>query len=158
VITYPKNSHAASQSKDENKGSSASAAKFVLGPGPAWAHVENACQAIIWVSSNDKDVEGEELDYWSTTDDPTQFRAYIQDVHTGRFIPGVKVTALRSKVMTKSDAKGLFTLEVAASWRKGKAPPEATETLVFSKPGYRQLRYERLVLNPGADGLDVILE
>jgi hypothetical protein len=110
------------------------------------------------VSSNDKDVEGEELDYWSTTDDPTQFRAYIQDVHTGRFIPGVKVTALRSKVMTKSDAKGLFTLEVAASWRKGKAPPEATETLVFSKPGYRQLRYERLVLNPGADGLDVILE
>jgi hypothetical protein len=126
--------------------------------GPAWTHVENACQAIIWVSRNDKDVEGEELDYWSTTDEPTQFRAYIQDVHTGRFIPGVKVTALRSRVVTSSDAKGLFTLEVAASWRKGKTPPQATETLLFSKPGYRQLRYESLVLNPGVNGLDVILE
>jgi len=46
----------------------------------------------------------------------------------------------------------------AASYRKGKTPPAAMETLVFSKPGYRYLEYERLVLNPGVNGLDILLE
>lgn len=107
--------------------------------GSRWVRVEDACQAIIWVSIGNKDVEGVQLNYWSTTDDPTQFRAYVQDLHTGQFIPDVKVIALSSGVVTRSDAKGLFTLEVPASYRKGKTPPAATETLVFSKPGYRHL-------------------
>jgi len=110
------------------------------------------------VSIGNKDVEGVELAYWSTTDDPTQFRAYIQDLHTGQFIPDVKVTALTGGVVTRSDAKGLFTLEVPASYRKGKTPPAAMENAGFSKPGYRYLEYERLVLNPGVNGLDILLE
>ena len=74
-----------------------------------------------------------EPDYWSTTGDPTRFRAYIQDLDAGQLISGVGVTALRSGITAISDAKGLFTLEVQASYRKSKTPPTAVETLVFSK-------------------------
>jgi hypothetical protein len=51
--------------------------------GPKWVHLEHASQTTIWVNSDKDDVEGVELDYWSTTDAPTQFRAYIQDLEAG---------------------------------------------------------------------------
>jgi hypothetical protein len=124
--------------------------------GPKWAHLEHASQATIVVGSHD--VEPVELDYWATTDDPTQFRAYIQDSDAGQLISGVKATALRSGVTGTSDANGLFTVEVPASYRKGKTPPTALETLVFSKPGYRRYEYRDLVLNPGVNPLGIYLE
>jgi hypothetical protein len=110
------------------------------------------------VDGGKHDVVGVEPDYWSTTDDPTQFRAYIQDLDAGQLISGVRVTALRSGITAISDANGLFTLEVPASYRKSKTPPTAMETLVFSKSGYRRYEYRDLVLNPGVNPLEIYLE
>jgi hypothetical protein len=126
--------------------------------GPKWVHAENARQTIIWVDTKKRAVEGVELDYWRTTEDPTQFRAYIQDIDARQLIPAVKVSALRSGITTASDANGLFTVEIPASYRKGKTPPAATETLVFSTPGYRRFEYRDLILHPGVNPLEVLLE
>jgi len=126
--------------------------------GPKWAHLEHASQTTISVDSDNRVVEGVELDYWETTNDPTQFRSYIQDLDTGQLISGVKVTALYSGITSTSDASGLFTLEIPASCRKGKTPPAATETLIFSKPGCRRFEYRDLILNPGVNPLEVFLE
>ncbi len=119
---------------------------------------EKARQTILWVETENREVEGDALDYWATTNEATQFRAYIQDRDAGQLISGVKVTALRRGFTTTSDANGLFTLEVPASYRKGKTPPTAIETLVFSKPGYRRFEYRDLILNPGVIPLEVLLE
>jgi hypothetical protein len=47
---------------------------------------------------------------------------------------------------------------VRASYRKGKPPSIATETLVFSKSAYRSLENRDLVLNPGVNRLSIRLE
>ena len=94
--------------------------------------------------------------YWESND-PTQFRSYIQNPDTAELISGVKITALPSGISTTSDANGLFTLEVPASYRKGKFPTMAVQTLVFSKPGYKTLEYRQLVLHPGVRPLDIFL-
>lgn len=125
---------------------------------PKWAHLRHASEATIWVNMNNRDVEGEDLDYWRTTVDPTRFHAYIQNLDSGELISGVRVTAPPSGIVATSDANGLFTLEVPASYRKGKSPPTATVTLVFSKPGYCRFEYRQLVLNPGVNSLDIFLE
>jgi hypothetical protein len=109
------------------------------------------------VDLENRGVESVEPDYWRTTNDPTKFRDYIQD-DEDRLIAGVQVRALRSGIATTSDANGLFTLEVPASYRKGKPPLIATETLIFSKPGYRTLEYRDLVLNPDVNPLSIRLE
>ena len=70
----------------------------------------------------------------------------------------MKISALLSRIATTSDRNGLFTLEVPASYRKGKLPSTATETLVFSKPGYRRFEYRDLILNPGVNALQILLE
>lgn len=126
--------------------------------GPRWLHLKNAPQTTIEVRTSDKEEEPVELDYWSTTNDPTRFMAYIQDLDTGQLIPDVKVKALRSGLAATSDSNGLFTLNVPASYRKGKTPPVALETLVFSKPGYNGYEYRDLVLNPGIVPLTIYLE
>jgi hypothetical protein len=126
--------------------------------GPKWVRPEHALQTIIWVDGGKHDVVDVEPDYWSTTGDPTRFRAYIQDLDAGQLISGVGVTALRSGITAISDANGLFTLEVQASYRKSKTPPTAVETLVFSKSGYRRYEYRDLVLNPGLNPLEIYLE
>ena len=126
--------------------------------GPKWVRSENARETTIYVDIENLGFEGVELDYWRTTDDPTQFRAYVQDLDVRQLISGVKVMALRTGITTASDANGLFTLEVPASYRKGKTPPAATETLVFSKPGYRRFEYRDLILNPGVNSLEILLE
>jgi hypothetical protein len=117
----------------------------------------SAAVAMFFVDLENRGVESVELDYWRTTNDPTKFRDYIEDKEA-RLIAGVKVRALRSGITTKSDANGLFTLEVPASYRKGKPPSIATETLVFSKPGYQTLQYRDLVLNPGVNRLSIVLK
>lgn len=98
-----------------------------------------------------------ENDYWRTTNDPTEFRAYIEDREAG-LIPGVQVRALLRGISATSDENGLFTLEVPASYRKGKAPSVSVETLIFSKPGYQTLQYRDVVLNPGVAPLEIVLE
>ncbi len=80
-----------------------------------------------------------------------------QDLDAGQLIRGVTVTALRSGITATSDASGLFTLEVPASYRKGKTPPTAMETLTFSKSGYIRYEYRDLVLNPGVNPLEIYL-
>jgi len=126
--------------------------------GPKWLHLKHALQATIEMGSDNQEVETADLDYWSTTNDPTRFLAYIQDLDTGQLIAGVKVAALRSGITATSDANGLFTLEIPASYRKGKTPPTAIETLVFSKPEYCRYEYHDLVLNPGLIPLVIYLE
>ncbi|MFL6351958.1 MAG: hypothetical protein ACJ74Z_08930 [Bryobacteraceae bacterium] len=60
-------------------------------------------------------------DYWSSTNGPTVFRAYLEDQsHT--LIAGVQIRSLRSNITAESDANGLFTLEIPRSFRKGKPP------------------------------------
>jgi hypothetical protein len=109
------------------------------------------------VDLENRGLESVDADYWRTTNDPTKFRDYIED-EEARLIAGVRVRALRSGITTISDANGLFTLEVPASHRKGKSPSIATETLVFSKSGYRTLEYRDLVLNPDVNRLSIRLE
>jgi hypothetical protein len=113
--------------------------------------------ATLVVDLENRGLESVDADYWRTTNDPTKFRDYIQD-DEARLIPGVKVRALRSGITAISDANGLFTLEVPASYRKGKPPSIATETLVFSKSAYRSLEYRDLVLDPGVNRLSIRLE
>jgi hypothetical protein len=117
----------------------------------------SAVVATLIVDLENRGVESVESDYWRTTNDATKFRDYIQD-DEDRLIAGVRVRALRSGIATISDANGLFTLEVPASYRKSKPPSIATETLTFSKPGYRTLEYRDLVLNPDVNQLSIRLE
>jgi hypothetical protein len=117
----------------------------------------SAAVATLVVDLENRGVESVESDYWRTTNDSTKFRDYIQD-DQDRLIAGVQVRALRSGITTISDANGLFTLEVPATYRKGKPPSIATETLIFSKRGYRTLEYRDLVLNPDVNPLSIRLE
>jgi len=114
-------------------------------PGAIVVHLEN------------KEREPVADDYWSTTNDPSVFRDYLED-QSHNLIAGVQVRSLRSNITAESDANGLFTLEIPASYRKGKPPSLATETLVFSKAGYQTIEYRDLVLNPGVVGLDLVLK
>jgi len=123
---------------------------------PSWIGLRNAYVATINVSSQPRDDRWASDDYW-TTDDPTRFRSYIQNPDTAELISGVKITALPSGITTTSDGNGLFTLEIPATYRKGKFPSMATQTLVFSKPGYKTLEYRQLVLHPGIRPLEIFL-
>jgi hypothetical protein len=111
----------------------------------------------IVVNLENREQEGVSDDYWSTTNDATVFRDYLED-QSHNLIAGVQIRSLRSKITAESDANGLFTLEIPASYRKGKPPSLATETLVFSKAGYQTIEYRDLVLNPGVCGLDLVLK
>lgn len=115
---------------------------------PVWAHLRDLT-GTIYVNSQPENNRTWSENYWQTTDAPTLFRAYIQDPNTAALIPNVKVTALPSGISIMSDANGLFTLEIPARYRKGKFPSMATQTLIFSKPGYKTFEYRQLVLNPG---------
>jgi len=123
---------------------------------PTWISLRNDYTTTIFVSSQARDDRTLPPDYWETND-PTKFRSYIRDPDTAQLIPGVGVTAVPSGVSTTTDANGLFTLEVAASYRKGKFPSMATQTLVFSKPSYKTFEYRQLVLRPGLVQIDVFL-
>lgn len=123
---------------------------------PVWARLRNLT-GVIYVGSQAENNGTWSENYWETTDDPTLFRSYIQDPDTAELIPDVKVTALPSGITTTSDANGLFTLEIPARYRKGEFPSKATQTLVFSKPGYKTFEYRQLVLNPGVVPLEVFL-
>ena len=122
---------------------------------PAWTRLRAYTTTIFTMPEADENRTAPEH-YWDT-DDPTRFRAYIQDPLTAELIADVKVTALPSGITTTSDANGLFTLQVPASYRKGKFPAMAVQTLVFSKPGYKTFQYRRLVLQPGVVHMDVFL-
>lgn|GEM_PF-3566452 len=118
---------------------------------------EGVLQTIIYVDKDNLGLLTSEPDEWTSSNDPTQFRAYIQDKNA-ELLPDVEIKAVRSGITVSSDADGLFTVEVPASYRKGKSPSLATETLVFSKPGYRTLQYRELVLQPGVNALEITLQ
>jgi len=122
---------------------------------PAWAQL-HAYTTTIWTMPEADKNRTAPPDWWYT-DDPTLFRSYIQDPHSAELISNVKVTALPSGITTTSDGNGLFTLEIPASYRHGKFPAMATQTLVFSKTGYKTLEYRKLVLHPGLVSLDILL-
>jgi len=122
---------------------------------PSWIQLRPSTAWIFTMPEADKNRTTPE-NYWYT-DDPTLFRSYIQDPDTAELISDVTVTALPSGITTTSDANGLFTLEVPASYRKGKFPTMATQTLVFSKAGYKTFQYRQLVLQPGVVHMDVFL-
>ena len=122
---------------------------------PSWIQLRPCISTIFTMPEADQNRTAPE--HWWDTDDPTLFRSYIQDPDTAELISDVKVTALPSGITTTSDANGLFTLEVPASYRKGKFPAMATQTLVFSKPGYKTFQYRQLVLQPGVVHMDVFL-
>jgi hypothetical protein len=111
----------------------------------------------IVVNLENREQEGVEDDYWTTTDEPTVFRDYLED-QSHNLIAGVRIRSLRSNITAESDANGLFTLKIPASYRKGKPPSLATETLVFSKAGYQTIEYRDLVLNPGVCELNLVLK
>lgn len=125
--------------------------------GPKWLR-HHFPSSGIQVDAANLGPQTEETDYWSTTNDPTQFRAYVEDLHTGELISGVQVTGLRSGVSTTTDTNGLFTLDVPASFWKDKTPGTAKETLVLSKSGYKRYEYRNLILFPGLRQLDILLE
>ena len=112
---------------------------------------------VINVNLENKAEEPADDDYWSTTNDPTVFRYYLEDQNHD-LIAGVQIRSLRSNITAESDANGLFTLKIPASYRNGKPPSLATETLVFSKAGYQTVEYRDLVLNPGVMGLSFVLK
>lgn len=89
---------------------------------------------------------------------PTVFRAYIQDQEARQLLDGIEIKAEHSGITARSDSDGLFTIEIPASFRLGKSPSLATETLVFVKPGYESLEYRQLVLQPGLTTLEVLLQ
>lgn len=122
---------------------------------PSWIQLRPFIATIFTMPEADKN-RTTPGNYWYS-DDPTLFRSYIQDPATAELISGVTVTALPSGITTTSDANGLFTLEVPASYRKGKFPTMAVQTLVFSKPGYKTLEYRQLVLHPGIQQLGIFL-
>lgn len=122
---------------------------------PSWVQSRPFNTTIFTMPEADKNRTAPE--HWWDTNDPTLFRSYIQDPETAELISDVRVTAQPSGITTTSDANGLFTLEVPADYRKGKFPSMATQTLVFSKPGYKTLQYRQLVLHPGVRTLDVFL-
>ena len=122
---------------------------------PAWTRLRAFTTSIFTMPEADRNRTAPDH-YWESND-PTQFRSYIQDPDTAELISGARITALPSGITATSDANGLFTLEVPASYRKGKFPAMATQTLVFSKPGYETLEYRQLVLQPGIRPLDIFL-
>lgn len=126
--------------------------------GPVWDHLRDRYQASISVTRGNGEIKTQEPDYWETTDNPTLFRSYVMDLNDGALLPDVTVTAQPSGIETKTDKDGLFTLAIPASFRKGKFPTSATQTLVFTKPGYRTFEYRRLVLNPGVRPVTVYLQ
>ncbi len=94
---------------------------------------------------------------WSSSS-PTLFRAYVQDKEARQLLSEVEIKAVFSGVTTRSGSDGLFTIEIPASFRLDKPPSLATETLVFTKPGYKAFEYRSLVLQPGVTTLDVLLQ
>ncbi len=114
---------------------------------------EKVRQTIIYVKTQKKQNSHEE---W-TSITPTIFRAYVQDQNARELLAGVQIRAINSGITSHTDPDGLFTVEIPASFRTGKTPSIATETLVFSKLGYKNFEYRQLVLHPGLNPLDVLL-
>jgi hypothetical protein len=114
---------------------------------------EKVRQTVIYVKTEKTEPSNEE---WNSTS-PTIFRAYVQDQNARELLSGVSVNAIHSEITAHTDSDGLVTVEIPASFRIGKAPSIATETLVFSKAGYRDFQYRQLVLHPGLNSLDVLL-
>jgi hypothetical protein len=114
---------------------------------------EKVRQTIIYVKK--EKTEGSYEDWNSIT--PTIFRAYVQDQNARELLSGVEVKAIRSGITTHTDPDGLVTVEIPASFRTGKTPSIATETLGFSKRGYKNFEYRQLVLHPGLNSLDILL-
>jgi hypothetical protein len=122
---------------------------------PYRGRADKVLRTVIYVSTGGPtDQEGGD---WSSNS-PTLFRAYIQDKEARRLLDGVEIKAVHSGITTRSDSDGLFTIEIPASFRLGKSPSLATETLVFVKPGYETLEYRQLVLQPGLTTLEVLLQ
>jgi len=122
---------------------------------PYRGRADKVLRTVIYVSSGGTtDQQGGE---WSSSG-PTLFRAYIQDKEARQLLDGVEIKAVHSGITTRSDSDGLFTIEIPASFRLGKSPSLATETLVFVKPGYETLEYRQLVLQPGLTTLEVLLQ
>ena len=119
---------------------------------------EDVSQTIIYVDKDNVGTQVAERDEWTSSSSPTRFRGYIQDRDARRLIPDVEIEAVRSGITTTSDADGLFTMEIPASYRKGKSPSLATETLVFSKRGYQTLEYRQLILQPDLNPLEILLQ
>jgi hypothetical protein len=122
---------------------------------PSWIQLRPYTSTIFTMPEADRN-RTTPNNYWESND-PTQFRSYIQNPDTAELLSAVKVTALPSGITTTRDANGLFTLEVPASYRKGEFPTMAVQTLVFSKPGYKTLEYRQLVLHPGVQHVEVFL-
>jgi hypothetical protein len=121
---------------------------------PSRARADKVLRTVIYVGTGvPTDQQGGE---WSSSG-PTLFRAYIQDKEARQLLDGVEIRAVHSGITTRSDSDGLFTIEIPASFRLGKSPSLATETLVFVKPGYETLEYRQLVLQPGLTTLEVLL-
>jgi hypothetical protein len=94
---------------------------------------EKVLQTVIYVKKEKPENSYEE---WNSIT-PTVFRAYVQDQNARELLSGVEVKAIHSGITAHTDSDGLVTVEIPASSRIGKAPSIATETLVFSKLGYR---------------------
>jgi hypothetical protein len=122
---------------------------------PNRGRADKVLRTVIYVSTGGPaDQQGGE---WSSSG-PTLFRAYIQDKEARQLLDGVEIKAVHSGITTRSDSDGLFTIEIQPSFRLGKSPSLATETLVFVKPGYETLEYRQLVLQPGLTTLEVLLQ
>jgi hypothetical protein len=122
---------------------------------PYRGRADKVLRAVIYVSTGEPtDQHGGD---WSSSR-PSLFRAYIQDKEARQLLDGVEIEAVHSGITTRSDSDGLFTIEIPASFRLGKSPSLATETLVFVKPGYEKLEYRQLVLQPGLTTLEVLLQ
>jgi hypothetical protein len=113
----------------------------------------NVARTIIYV----EDKKADNADYAWNSNTPTRYTAYVQDLNARELIPGVFVKAVRSGVTAQTDADGHFTIEIPASYRR-RSPWISTETLVFSKPGYKTFEYRQLVLWPGLNDVEAILQ
>ncbi len=125
--------------------------------GPKWLTFQHASEISLHVRLTPA-VSEDDLQYWEHTNDPVQFRAYIEDADDAQLLSGVTVTAVHSGVAATTDHNGLLRLDISARYWKGASPPGAMETLLFSKSGYRGYEYRNLILYPGVEWLDVRLE
>ena len=125
--------------------------------GPKWLALQHASEMVLTVQLTPTKTE-DDLHYWEHTNDPAQFRAYVEDSNDGTLLSDVTITAAHSGISTTTDPNGLFTLDIPARFWKGVNPPGALETLIFSKNGYKHYEYRNLILVPGVKWLTVNLE
>ena len=76
--------------------------------GPKWLALQHASEMVLTVQLTPTKTE-DDLHYWEHTNDPAQFRAYVEDSNDGTLLSDVTITAAHSGISTTTDPAPMNT-------------------------------------------------